>query len=295
MRRLLILGALLFLVVATVAGVDEPADSPASGAQTYASEQSSPNSTQASSIKEVTAVSDRCKATGPEAMRKLIEQLADLCEPSAGTVDKAWGTAWAQGGGQRTQLTIAGDVEELAKLLNRDNTKGLAETAAVTVGPKNSPADAVLVNGPAFEELSDLGREVVLTHELVHVAARATGDSAAPTWLEEGFADYVAYRYTDLLPRQIAEEALDAPLPESLPQTDDFDAAGTDVAVAYGRSWAAVMLLAERLGGDAAMKTFYARTADVGIEGALPSAGFETEADFVQAWRAEIEELREVG
>ncbi len=182
----------------------------------------------------------------------------------------------------------------LDELLKRDDTKGLPETAAVTVGPKNSPADAVYVNGVAFEELSELGREVVLTHELVHVAARATGDSAAPTWLEEGFADYVAYRFTDLLPRQIAEDALDAPLPEKLPGTEDFDAAGDGASVAYGRSWAAVMLLAERLGGSAALKGFYQETADAGIDDALQSAGFESEEDFVGAWRREIEQLRAV-
>ncbi|GAB3263093.1 gluzincin family metallopeptidase [Kineosporia babensis] len=285
MRRVLILGAVLLLAALAVSLVEDPA--PATSSPTGSP--LAPETTQQPT--EVNAISDRCKANGPEQMRELIEQLAELCEPAAATVDQAWGTSWAQGSRQRTQLTIAGGVDELAELLKRTDTKGLVETAAVTVGPKNAPADAVFVNGPAFVELSDLGREVVLTHELVHVAARATGDSAAPTWLEEGFADYVAYRYTDLLPRQVAEEALAAPLPEALPATDDFDAAGAEVAVAYGRSWAAVMLLAERLGSDAAVKSFYERTVDAGIGDALRSAGFENENDFVQAWRQEIEEL----
>ncbi|GLY18640.1 hypothetical protein Kisp01_56540 [Kineosporia sp. NBRC 101677] len=221
-----------------------------------------------------------------------MEQLAALCEPSAQTVDAIWGSTWADGAGQQTRLVVAGDIQALAGLLKRANTDGLAKTAAVTVGPKHSQADAVYINGPAFVELSDLGREVVLTHELVHVASRATGDWDAPTWLEEGFADYVAYRHTDLTPRQIAEAALDAPLPQALPTKDDFDAAGSNAAVSYGRSWVAVMLLAERLGGDAAMKSFYERTAHRGIEDAWGSAGFEDEAAFVQAWREEIQELR---
>ncbi len=114
-----------------------------------------------------------------------MEQLAALCEPSAQTVDAIWGSTWADGAGQQTRLVVAGDIQALAGLLKRENTDGLAKTAAVTVGPKHSPADAVYINGPAFVELSDLGREVVLTHELVHVASRATGDWDAPTWLEE--------------------------------------------------------------------------------------------------------------
>lgn len=291
MRRFLILAAFLLLAALTITavGAEEPSTSAAAGRPAPSSQTSSSNNKK---MTEVNASSSRCRVSGPESQRDLVEQLAELCEPSARTVDAAWGTTWARGLGQRTRVEVAGDLESLAEMLNREDTKGLADTAAVTVGPDNKPADAVFVNGLGFEDLSDLGREVVLTHELVHVAARATGDSAAPTWLEEGYADYVAYRHTDLAPRQIAEAALDAPLPRKLPNTDAFDAAGPDAAVAYGRSWAAAMLLAEHLGGDAALKAFYEQAAHDGIDAALREAGFSDEAAFISAWRTEIEQLR---
>lgn len=288
-RRLILLAVLLSI---SLLDGDEQASGP-TPTPTAASPTSS--STSNDSPIEVTETSDRCRVTGPASFRALVQQLAHLCVPAARTVDRAWGAAWAEGGGRRTRLMIAGDIDGLAELLDREDTQGLADTAAVTVGPDGAPADAVFINGPAFDELSDLGREVVLAHELVHVASRATGNSAAPTWLEEGYADYVAYRDTDLLPDQIAAEALEAPLPRALPETEDFDAAGAEAAVAYGRSWAAAMLLAERLGGDAAMRKFYERAAHASLSEALKEAGFASEGEFVGAWRREIVELREVG
>ncbi len=230
--------------------------------------------------------------TGPPSERNLVEQLAELCQPSAATVDNAWGKAWAKGDGRRTRLVIAANTQALAGLLDREDTKGLADTAAVTVGPEEAPAHAVFINGPAFDGLSTLGRQVVLTHEMVHVATRATGDNDAPTWLEEGFADYVAYRHTKLNADQIAGDALDAPLPESLPTTADFNASGSKAAIAYGRSWAAVRVVAARVGGDSAMKRFYETAAQQSLTAALRSAGFADTAAFVKAWRAEIRQLR---
>jgi hypothetical protein len=304
MRRLLMIGAFLLVAAALLVALlhgGEPGTSPIAGPTTSSATAPSAASTQArrvpsppaSSIRsQVIENSSRCRVTGPSSEGKLVEQLAELCEPAAATVDKAWGTAWGKGGGRRTRLVVAADTEDLAGLLDRDDTKGLADTAAVTVGPEEAPAHAVFVNGPAFDGLSKLGRQVVLTHELVHVATRATGDNDAPTWLEEGFADYVAYRDTKLGADQIAGDALDAPLPESLPTTAEFNASGSKAAIAYGRSWAAVRVVAARMGGDSAMKRFYETAAHRGLAAALRSAGFAGTASFVKSWRVEIGQLR---
>jgi hypothetical protein len=300
MRRLLMLGAFLLvaaaLLVALLHGGD-PSRASTTSSTAVASAASTqarrvPSSPASSSSSQVVENSSRCQVTGPPSERNLVEQLAELCEPSAATVNQAWGTAWAKGDGRRTRLVIAADTQALAGLLDRSDTKGLADTAAVTVGPEEAPAHAVYVNGPAFDGLSTLGRQVVLTHELVHVATRATGDNDAPTWLEEGFADYVAYRDTKLSADQIAGDALAAPLPESLPTTADFNASGTKAAIAYGRAWAAVRVVAAGVGGDSAMKRFYKTAAHRGIAAALRSAGFTDSAAFVKAWRAEIGQLR---
>lgn len=293
MRRLLTIGVLLCLAVLLTV--------PGSGAGTGADPTPTPStvvtvpltSPRASSNRSSsTELSDRCRVTGDESVRDLVRQLAELCVTAARTVDRAWGDTWAEGPGRRTRLVVAADTEELAELLGRDSSTGLDDTAAVTVGPKHARAKAVYINGPAFTGLTDLGREVVLTHELVHVATRATGDNDAPTWLEEGYADDIAYRDTGLDADQIAGDALTASLPSRLPSTADFDASGTAAAIAYGRAWAAVTLLADRLDSDAALKEFYVEAASAGLEKALATAGFASEPAFVRAWRQKITELR---
>ncbi|MBT0771025.1 hypothetical protein KIH74_18950 [Kineosporia sp. J2-2] len=297
MRRLPMLGVLLLLALLTMTIMDgdAPATGPASsdggGAGPGSSSSMTGTATEPDGPAQVTALSSRCRVTGPAAQEALVDQLADLCVSAAATVDEAWGTQWAQGTARRTHLAVAAGTADLAGLLGHDDTTGLADTAAVTAGPRRAPADAVYVNGPAFESLTELGREVVLTHELVHVATRATGDFDAPTWLEEGYADYVAYRGTGLDPDQVAGEALNASLPGELPTTDDFDGSGADVA--YGRSWIAVTVLARRLGSDTELMSFYRRAAASGVEQALAQAGFGDLATFVKAWREEISTLRD--
>jgi len=240
----------------------------------------------------VNRMSARCRVSGQAADLALVQQVARICVAAARTVDQAWGTAWRTGTGRRTRVVIATDVPALAALLNRDSTAGLADVAAVTVGPVGAPAQAVYVNGVAFTGLSELGRQVVLTHELVHVATRATGDGDAPTWLEEGYADHVAYLDSGLAPDQIAGEALAAVLPTRLPSTADFDASGNAAAVAYGRAWAAVELVAERLPKAAGLRRFYRTAAQHGVSAALRSAGFSRRSAFVAAWRRLIVEYR---
>lgn len=325
MRRLLNLGVVLLLVglAALTVGADRSSGAggrsatiAAADPATTASPTAAPTGTSASTVPQrsgsgsstagatsagtgsasaatVTAVSTRCRVRGPATDRGLVRQLARLCVSAARTVDRAWGTAWRRGTGRHTRLVVAADVSALADLLGHDDTDGLTDVAAVTTGPVGEPARAVYINGDAFAALSDLGRSVVLTHELVHVATRATGDQDAPTWVEEGYADYVAYRDSGLDPDQIAGDALAAALPTEMLGTADFDASeATAAAVAYGRAWAAVGLVADRLPTAAGLRRFYRIAAHQGQDAALRFAGFAQRSAFVKAWRRAIVGLR---
>jgi hypothetical protein len=158
----------------------------------------------------------------------------------------------------------------------------------------------VLINGAAFDRLSSLGRRVILTHELVHVATRATGSRSAPTWLEEGFADYVAYQHTQLSAEQIAGDALAGVragrMPAQLPATNDFNAAGDEAAAAYGLSWIAVQVIAEKAAGTGRMKDFY-RTAAVrnggsaAVDRAFAALGWPQLTDFLPDWQSQLARL----
>ena len=55
----------------------------------------------------------------------------------------------------------------------------------------------VFVNPEVTAGLRRAGAQVVMSHELVHVATDAARGGTEP-WLVEGFADYVALRDTDL-------------------------------------------------------------------------------------------------
>jgi hypothetical protein len=260
------------------------------------------------------AVSSRCLVVGAEARRAQVERFAAECESAAATVDAAWGRSWPR----RTVLTVPNTVPQLAVLLGRsdpsrpadpggsagprgsDDTAGLDKTAAVTIGPSDGAADTVLINGEAFDQLSVLGRRVVLTHELVHVATRATGSWSAPTWLSEGYADYVAYADTGLSAQEVAGEALDAVragrLPDALPATDDFNAAGDEAAAGYGFAWAAVELIAAKAGDANRMKAFYRQAAApgagaAGLDAALTGVGLGDTAGFVKVWQAHLRKL----
>ena len=53
------------------------------------------------------------------------------------------------------------------------------------------------MNPPVFEPLGPQGAQIVMSHEAAHVATDAAA-SSMPTWLLEGFADYVALAHVDL-------------------------------------------------------------------------------------------------
>ncbi len=107
----------------------------------------------------------------------------------------------------------------------------MGTVAATTDGPVGADGratgDRVVLDPDARRRLTPAGRDVVLTHELTHVAVRATVPGAAPTWLAEGYADHVGYARAD-----VPDTALLAPLasavragtaPTRLPTAADLD------------------------------------------------------------------------
>lgn len=137
-----------------------------------------------------------------------------------------------------------------------------AGDAAVTTtlgDPSTSRSSRVVINPGVFASLSPLGRRVVLAHEATHVATSAAA-SAAPLWLVEGFADYVALRDVAVPERTSAaqlsaEVARRGPLTR-LPRDRDFTTSGDRLAAAYQASWLACLTLAAA-GGERALVRFY--------------------------------------
>ena len=228
--------------------------------------------------------------------RPLLGRLAAAADAAVPRVTRVWGEGWQQA----VAVLVPGSQAELGELLAKPGE--LSQIAAVATaelldrsGRTTAVGDRIILNPPNFEGLGRVGRQVVLTHEVTHVATRQASGPAMPAWLVEGFADYVGYLETDVaLPvaaRELRADVRAGRLPAALPGDDDFRGDNPALAQAYEQSWLAVVLLVE-LYGEEALLRFYRELG--ASEVAPPSAALEkafadvlgTEtAAFTAAWR----------
>ena len=240
-------------------------------------------------------------------------EITRLADRAVEQVKERWPGPWPQ----HVVVIVPADVAEMARLIRAgtaagsasglDRVAGLAQIAAVTTGqPTGEPGgvttgNRIVVNPTAFARLTEAGRQVVLTHESTHVATRTLAGGPVPTWLAEGFADYVAFRATDLDVEEVAGDALarirvDA-APVRLPGEAEFDASRGPVSASYSWAWLAARHIA-RTHGEAGLVEFY-RTAAAGPPGDRAGAAAvafrevlgTSEAQFVAAWRRSLLDL----
>ncbi len=156
--------------------------------------------------------------------------------------------------------------------------------------PKDAPV-RVVINPAQASRLTDTALDIVLTHEVVHIATDSPS-SPAPLWVVEGYADLVAFERRPAA-AAVAEKSLLASVrkhgaPSTLPTDADFDPArATTLEDSYTLSWLACRYLVEHWSSQA-MDTFYValdttdtRDLDAALHGVL-----ETDrATFVRGWR----------
>ena len=166
--------------------------------------------------------------------------------------------------------------------------------AAWPMGPDTSTAPIhVVVNPEATARLSGLGREVLLTHEAVHVATRSPG-SPAPTWLVEGYADRIAYRAHPTADAPAAKTVRDAVrergVPRDWPAEEDFAPEATDLDLSYDLAWTAARSIAMAYGDDALNRFYAAVDGGASLEEAAEMIG-TTEQQLRERWRDDLTEL----
>jgi hypothetical protein len=202
-------------------------------------------------------------------------------------------------------LEAPASLRRMAQLLDASAStyEGIAAVTTGEVGasPK-APADRIVINPEAYGQLSAQGRQVVVTHETVHVASRTHTGAATPLWLSEGFADWVGYRDTDSTPKDAAAELLravrDGKPPRELPSDRDFRF-GSDpeeLGRAYESGWLACRLIAGEW-GEAKLLSFYLRVGESARTGGKGSEIVDramrrelglTLAEFTARWRSYV-------
>ncbi|GAB2860312.1 hypothetical protein GCM10022221_69810 [Actinocorallia aurea] len=212
-----------------------------------------------------------------------LDQVAAGLDRAAPAVTAVVGKGWA-----RRAIALVPVDGEHARVLAGD--RDLAEIAALAAAPPNAdgstPPARILVSPEAWPRLSALGRRVVLTHELTHIAADAASDTTTPLWLVEGFADYVGYLGAGATDREaaveLAREVEAGDLPSALPGKDAFGGSSPRLSQAYQESWLACRMIAETY-GQAKLVALYRAARDRPEKEALRDV--LGTADIVPAWR----------
>ncbi len=216
-----------------------------------------------------------------------------LVEKSVPVVTSVWGPRW----NDHVAVLIPNTAAEFTAVAG-DLTDS-AELAAVAVADQVDPDGTVLgarivLNPTNLARLDPAGRRLVVQHELTHVASRAGTSDQMPTWLIEGFAEYVGNLHSGLpvtvSAAELSADVRAARLPTMLPTSAAFQS-GPRSEQAYEGSWLACRLIAHRAGQAGLVRFYKVVSAAAETDPATAAAaGLRTvlgtdNAAFTAAWR----------
>ena len=225
----------------------------------------------------------------------MVERLTGELDSSVRAVSELWPTSWSE----RVVLMLPGSPAEMRALVGArdfpvDSVVAVAVADRVDNASREVAGQRVVLSPTGVRALSLTSLRVVLRHEITHLAARADTVDGSPTWLLEGFADYVGYRDSGItlsegapdLMRQVRE---DGP-PRSLPEDRSFRASGPELDQAYQESWSLAKFIAAEYGEDTLIE-LYRTLAAAGAVSARETDGLLREvlgmdrAALVEGWQ----------
>jgi hypothetical protein len=188
-----------------------------------------------------------------------LTRLADVADAAVPAVTAVWGGDWSQ----RVAVLVPADPAEFAALTG-GGVDADVSAAAVTAGvdaTSGRPYGQRLVLSPtAPGTLSGVGAQIVIRHELTHLATAADTADTTPRWVVEGFADYVGERGSGqsvaVTAAELRRDVRAGHVPAALPADGAFAAGAPDRAQAYEQAWLACRLIAARA-GVAGLARFY--------------------------------------
>jgi hypothetical protein len=221
----------------------------------------------------------------------------ELVEQSVPVVSRVWGQNWNS---QVAVLIPDTDAEFAAVTADSGDTRDLA---AVSVADQVLPDGTVLgarivLNPSTLTKLDSAGRRLVVQHELTHIAARGVTSDQMPTWVVEGFADYVgnlgSARPASQIAAELAAEVRRGHLPAALPTSADFDGTNGRLSQVYEEAWLACRLIADRVGTQGLVR-FYKTVSSAARKDPASAAavGLRTVLKldvntFTQVWKHEL-------
>ena len=174
-----------------------------------------------------------------------------------------------------------------------------ANIAAVTASVDGSTVTGspvhVFLNPAQFAKLGPRAARIVVSHESTHVATQAPFTDGMPTWLIEGFADYVALAHAGIGVQRAAAQVLtriaEKGLPDALPSDEDLSPTAPGLGAAYEEAWLVNRFLARRYGEPKLIAFYDAIDGGRSVSEAFDQVLGTTEPRFVAAWRADLQRL----
>jgi hypothetical protein len=227
---------------------------------------------------------------GAPAQRRRLVEIAAVMRAAIPRVTAVWGSSWSR----RVEVLVPTTEREMRQV---DGDVG-DHSDLTQIAAQTGSDGLVTINPGIWPELGALGRSVVLTHELTHVATASVSGPRTPRWLEEGFADYVGFGQAGVTADNAAAELAAAVragnLPGTLPSDRGFRWSGARLADAYEQAWLACRYIAVRV-GQAGLVRFYRMvgTSRQGMTAAVATAmrtvlGLTTH-QFTVGWRAYVQ------
>ena len=134
----------------------------------------------------VTVIQHPCRAAG---CIELDESFVQLAENARRTVKRRWRGSW----NGRVVVLATSSRHEVRRIIDVDyaisNFAAFAYSPFLATG--YSPARIVVERGTLSDRSSDI-IELILTHEMAHVATRRASGPHIPLWVEEGLAEWIS-------------------------------------------------------------------------------------------------------
>jgi Peptidase MA superfamily len=199
------------------------------------------------------------------------------------------GTSW----NRHVVIEVPATERDFASVLGKPGDS-YASIAAVTHRAATAGDAIRIVVNPKTAQLTPIAAQSVLEHEMVHVATRSP-DSPAPTWAEEGLAEWVTMQAHPGERSEAADEVLarvrSDGAPRTFPSDQQFKVDARNLEVAYAEAWLACRFIADQY-SQAQLGRFYAELArGSSVDEASRDALQLSEAALVARWQAYLVRL----